>query len=103
MCTLPFVSIGISFYNAEFFLDDAIKAILAQTYPYWELILINDGSTDQSVDIATKYLKLDTSEAYKNNKQRIERTQKERDLGWKVYDDDINKKISSVDFRTPKN
>ena len=41
------------------------------------------------------YLKLDTSEAYKNNKQRIERTQKERELGWRVFDDDINKKISS--------
>ena len=41
------------------------------------------------------YLKLDTSEAYKNNKQRIERTQKEKELGWKVYDDDLNKKISN--------
>ena len=42
-----------------------------------------------------EYLKLDTSEAYKNNKQRIERTQKERELGWRVFDDDIDKKISS--------
>jgi hypothetical protein len=41
------------------------------------------------------YLKLETTDAYKNNKQRIERTQKERELGWRVFDDDINKKISS--------
>ena len=41
------------------------------------------------------YLKLDTNDLYKNNKQRIERTQKESELGWRVYDDDINKKISS--------
>ena len=41
------------------------------------------------------YLKLDTTEAYKNNKKRIERTQKEKELGWRVYDDDINKKISN--------
>ena len=33
--------------------------------------------------------------AYKNNKKRIERTQKEKELGWRVYDDDINKKISN--------
>jgi len=41
------------------------------------------------------YLKLETTEAYKNNKKRIERTQKEKELGWKVYDDDLNKKISN--------
>jgi len=41
------------------------------------------------------YLKLETTEQYKNNKQRIERTQKEKELGWRVYDDDINKKISN--------
>lgn len=40
------------------------------------------------------YLKLETTEAYKNNKQRIERTQNEKELGWVIYDD-LNKKISS--------
>ena len=60
MKKLPYVSIGIPFYNAEPFLEGAIKSILAQTYPYWELILINDGSTDGSIDIAKKYLNLDT-------------------------------------------
>jgi len=73
MKKLPYVSIGIPFYNAEPFLDDAIKSILAQTYPYWELILINDGSTDGSIDIAKKYLNLDT---------RI-----------RLFDDGLNKKL----------
>jgi hypothetical protein len=41
------------------------------------------------------YLKLETTDAYKNNKERIERTKKEKELGWKVYDDDMDKKISS--------
>ena len=46
------VSIGIPFYNAEAFLPDAIRSIYAQTYQDWELILIDDGSTDRSLEIA---------------------------------------------------
>ncbi|WP_180136498.1 glycosyltransferase family 2 protein [Acinetobacter sp. YH12066] len=60
MNNFPFVTIGIPFYNAEFFLEDAIKSVLAQTYQNWELILVNDGSTDDSLKIAKKYMNLDS-------------------------------------------
>lgn len=53
------ISIGIPFYNAELYLADAIKSLLSQTHSYWELILIDDGSTDQSLNIANKYASLD--------------------------------------------
>lgn len=46
------VSIGISFYNAEAYLLDAVRSVFAQTYTDWELILIDDGSTDASLSIA---------------------------------------------------
>jgi glycosyltransferase involved in cell wall biosynthesis len=46
------ITIGIPFYNAERFLSDAIRSIFAQTYQDWELILIDDGSTDGSLEIA---------------------------------------------------
>ena len=46
------ISIGIPFYNAERFLADAIRSVFAQTYKDWELILIDDGSTDGSLEIA---------------------------------------------------
>jgi glycosyltransferase involved in cell wall biosynthesis len=46
------VSIAIPFYNAERFLPDAIRSVFAQTYQDWELLLVDDGSTDQSLDIA---------------------------------------------------
>lgn len=49
------ISIGISFYNCEKFLASAIKSILAQTHTDWELILINDGSTDHSLEIARSF------------------------------------------------
>lgn len=46
------ISIGIPFYNAEKYLLDAIRSVFAQTYKDWELILIDDGSTDNSLKIA---------------------------------------------------
>jgi len=47
-----FVTIAIPFYNAEKFLLDAIKSVFVQTHNKWELILIDDGSTDKSLEIA---------------------------------------------------
>lgn len=49
------ISIGIPIYNAEAYLADAIKSVLAQTYPYWELILVDDGSNDNSLQIAQEF------------------------------------------------
>lgn len=50
-----YISIGIPIYNAERYLSDAIKSVIAQTYPYWELILIDDGSMDNSLKIAQDF------------------------------------------------
>lgn len=46
------VTIGIPFYNAEATLLDAIRSVFAQTHTNWELILIDDGSTDRSLKLA---------------------------------------------------
>jgi glycosyltransferase involved in cell wall biosynthesis len=46
------ITIGIPFYNAEVYLADAIRSIIAQTYQDWELILVDDGSVDRSLQIA---------------------------------------------------
>lgn len=59
MKQLPYVSIGIPFFNAEEYLEDAICSVLAQTHKYWELILVDDGSTDQSLAIAQRYASSD--------------------------------------------
>lgn len=49
------VSVVIPFYNRENFLADAIESVLAQTYPLWELFLVDDGSTDCGTRIARDY------------------------------------------------
>lgn len=53
------VTVGIPFYNCEDFLEDAIKSIIAQTYSNWELILVDDGSKDNSLQIAQEYVAKD--------------------------------------------
>lgn len=50
-----FVSIIVPVYNAEEYLDRCLESILAQTYIHYEVLLINDGSTDRSQEICDKY------------------------------------------------
>ncbi|HZD58367.1 MAG TPA: glycosyltransferase family 2 protein [Anaerolineales bacterium] len=51
----PLVSAVIVFLNAEKFIEEAITSILAQTYLNWELLLVDDGSTDRSTEIARRF------------------------------------------------
>jgi len=67
------ISIAIPFYNAENYLADAIRSVFAQTYQDWELILIDDGSTDGSLEIANSV----------------------KDPRVHVYSDGLNKKLAT--------
>lgn len=49
------ITIGIPIYNAEAYLEDSIKSVLAQSFQDFELILIDDGSTDKSLEIAKSF------------------------------------------------
>jgi glycosyltransferase involved in cell wall biosynthesis len=51
----PLVSVMTIFLNAERFLDEAVQSVLSQTYDNWELLLVDDGSTDGSTAIARHY------------------------------------------------
>ncbi len=55
MSTHPLVSSIIVFKNAERFIREAIDSVLAQTYDNWELLLVDDGSSDGSTEVAQDY------------------------------------------------
>ena len=52
---VPAVSVILSAYNAEQYLGEAIESILAQTFTDFELLVVNDGSTDRTADIVRGY------------------------------------------------
>lgn len=58
------ISIIVPCYNQSEYLADALDSILAQTYPNWECIIVNDGSTDNTGQIAEKYTATDTRFKY---------------------------------------
>lgn len=49
------ISVIIPVYNTEKYLDRCIKSIVEQSYDDWEIILVDDGSTDESAKICDKY------------------------------------------------
>ena len=55
MSDKPLVTVVIPFFNAEQFIRETIESVLAQTYGNWELLLVDDGSTDGSLDLAVDY------------------------------------------------
>lgn len=55
----PLISILLPFYNSQFFLKNCLDSIKKQTLKEFEVILINDGSTDRSNQIATEFTKKD--------------------------------------------
>lgn len=51
----PLVSIITPTYNHEKFIGQCIESVLTQTYPNWEQIIIDDGSTDRTAEVISKY------------------------------------------------
>lgn len=46
-------------YNYADYIKEAIESVLAQTYTNWELVIVDDGSTDNSVDVIKSYIEKD--------------------------------------------
>jgi glycosyltransferase involved in cell wall biosynthesis len=51
----PLVSVVVNCYNGARYLREAMDSIVAQTYPEWEIVFWDNGSTDDSADIARSY------------------------------------------------
>lgn len=65
------VSIVLPVYNGETYLRISIESCIAQTYKNWELLIIDDGSTDRSADIAKEYERKDERIHYIKNEENL--------------------------------
>src|SRR3954454_14951621 len=56
---MPRLSVVIPVYNVEEFLEPCLESVLAQTFTDYEVVMVDDGSTDRSAEIAQRYVALD--------------------------------------------
>lgn len=75
LTTTPLISIGLPVFNASRHLKAAIEAHLAQTFPDFELVISDNGSTDDTVDICLAYARRDP-------RIRLHRSLLNRGLNW---------------------
>jgi glycosyltransferase involved in cell wall biosynthesis len=52
----PLVSIVMAAYNSAPYMPEAINSVISQSYPYWELHIINDGSKDNTAEVVRPFL-----------------------------------------------
>ena len=55
MNSAPLVSVIVPFFNAAAFLDECVLSVVGQTYENWELLLVDDASTDDSASLAREH------------------------------------------------
>ena len=64
----PLVSVLTPVYNGEKYLAECIESVLAQTYQNWEYVIVNNCSTDRTLEIAADYARRDKRIRIHNNK-----------------------------------
>lgn len=71
----PLVSVVTPVYNTEKYLAECIESVLAQSYQHWEYVIINNCSTDRSLEIAQAYARQDSRIKIHNNAQFLTQMQ----------------------------
>jgi len=69
--TMPKISILLPTYNGGLYIEEAIKSVLGQTYQDWELLILDDASTDNTEQISTRYSKIDHRIIYIKNERNL--------------------------------
>nr|HAT8714113.1 glycosyltransferase [Legionella jordanis] len=94
--SLPLVSIVIPCYNGMPYLEEAIESVLAQDYPNIELIVLDDGSTDDSMELLRRYEGQFYYESHANIGQA-----ETLNKGWRLSKGEILAYLSADDKLTP--
>jgi len=71
----PLISVVTPVYNGERYLAECIESVLAQTYGNWEYVIVNNCSTDHSLEIAQEYAQKDSRIRIHNNLEFLDRIQ----------------------------
>lgn len=67
----PLVSVVMPAYNVEKYIGEAIQSVISQSYTNWQLLVIDDCSTDRTAEIAEKFEKLDKRIRVLRNSQNM--------------------------------
>lgn len=89
-----------SVYNGEAFLEETIKSVLEQTFKDFEFVIVNDGSTDNSIDIINKFVINDSRIKLVNNPKNIGLT-KSLNVGINNSTGEYIARLDSGDFSYP--
>lgn len=96
----PLVSIIMPAYNSERFIAESIESVIVQTYTNWELIIIDDGSTDNTGKIIKQYAQKDNR--IKSIYQRNQKQGKARNTGLENSKGELIAFLDSDDLWIPE-
>jgi glycosyltransferase involved in cell wall biosynthesis len=94
------VSVIMAAYNAEGYISESIESIKSQTYPNWELIIINDCSTDKTVSIVQSFAKEDSRIKIIDNSVNLGLT-KSLNVGIKQAEGEFIARLDADDLSEP--
>ena len=79
--TRGLISVIVPCFNYGRFLGEALESVIAQTYENWECLIIDDGSTDNTREVARQYCEQDSRIKYHYQKNRGTSAAKNKGLG----------------------
>lgn len=96
----PKVSIIIPCYNQAHYMPETLNSVLAQTYDNWECIILNDGATDNTEEVALAYCKKDNRFRYhKHENKGLSAT---RNVGIRLAEGQYLQFLDSDDILAPE-
>lgn len=96
----PLVSVIMPAYNAELFIEEAINSVISQTMPEWELIVIDDCSTDDTQRIISEFSRKDSRIHLIVNEENM-RVARSRNKGLDVCHGEYVALLDSDDYYEP--
>ena len=98
----PLISIIIPSYNRAHLISETLDSIIAQTYENWECIIVDDGSTDNTLEILGKYRKKDNRFRYYQRPQdRLQGGNAARNYGYEQSTGEYIQWFDSDDLMHP--